>query len=94
MAIITYICTLFQAVFAKANVSTSSIGRPRMTDRCRIIQKIIKWNGPAINIRNMSKDIRHMTTENVKGTIYGVCSIAEHGMVYMYGINVAYKCKV
>ena len=56
-----------QAIFAKCNVLPTSIGRPRMTDKCRIVQKIIKWDGPTVNIRNLSKDLRNMTTEVVKG---------------------------
>ena len=58
-----------QAVFAKCSTVTTLIGRPRMTDRCRIVQKIIKSDGPMINIRKLSKDMRNITTECVKGNL-------------------------
>lgn len=55
---------------AKQTNLSSSLCRPRISERSRIISALVRSNGPVANVRSVSKNLRNMTTEYVKGSIH------------------------
>ena len=41
--------------------------RPKATDRHKVLNVIIRYHGPVVNIRNMVKNLWNITTHMVKG---------------------------
>ena len=65
--ILVQINILFQAVFAKNQNVCASISHPKATDRRKVLNAIIRYHGPVVNIRNMVKNLHNITTHMVKG---------------------------
>ena len=45
----------------------TKVSKPKATDRSRVICAMIRYPGPCVNIRLMTKKIRNMGTKLVKG---------------------------
>lgn len=54
-------------MFQKATAPTFSIGRPKPTDRNKVVCNIIKYPGAVVNVRVLAQKIRNMGTALVKG---------------------------
>ena len=54
-------------MFSKSANTSETIGRPRATDRHEVLNAVIRYNGPVVNIRNICKNIHNISTQMVKG---------------------------
>ena len=43
------------------------INKPMLTNRQKVLSAVIRSSGAVINVRNMVKNIRNITTQTVKG---------------------------
>ena len=56
-------------MFAKISSLNTSISKPKVSDRNKVVHAIIKSSGAVVNVRTLAKNIRNMTTEMVKGKL-------------------------
>lgn len=61
---------IFQAVFHKSSMGDMKLMKPKMTDRSRVVNSIIRYSGPCLVVRLLAKNIRNMATKLVKGILY------------------------
>ena len=56
-----------KAVLTRGSLTTQNIVKPKLTDRARVVQQLIKSTTPVASVRGMVKNIKHMSTELFKG---------------------------
>ena len=59
--------TVFQSLLAQGITKNVKINRPMLNNRQKVLSAVIQSSGAVINVRNMVKNIRKITTQTVKG---------------------------
>ena len=62
--------TIFQSLLVRGITKNVKINRPMLTNRQKVLSAVIRSSGAVINVRNMVKNIRKITTQTVKGKKY------------------------
>ena len=57
----------FQSLLVRGMTKNVKINKPMLTNRQKVLSGIIRSFGVVINVRNMVKNIRNITTQTVKG---------------------------
>ena len=57
----------FQSLLVRGMTKNVKINKPMLTNRQKVLSGIIRSFGAVINVRNMVKNIRNITTQTVKG---------------------------
>ena len=65
LLIAIYLC--FQAVFPKTGSTEIKLSKPKVTDKSRVVSATIRSSGPCVQLRMLTKNIKSITTDLVKG---------------------------
>ena len=57
----------FQSLLVRGMTKNVKINKPMLTNRQKVLSGIIRSFGVVINVRNMVKNVRNITTQTVKG---------------------------
>lgn len=57
----------FQSLLVRGMTKNVRINKPMLTNRQKVLSAVIRSSGAVINVRNMVKNIRNITTQTVKG---------------------------
>ena len=57
---------LFQAIFSQQQTAVMHLLKPKPSDRERVVNGLIHCPGMAVQVRTLSKNIRHVGTEVIK----------------------------
>ena len=58
---------LLQSLLVRGMPKNVKINKPMLTNRQKVLSALIRSTGVVVNVRNMVKKIRNITTQTVKG---------------------------
>ena len=58
---------LLQSLLVRGMTKNVKINKPMLTNRQKVLSALIRSSGVVVNVRNMVKNIRNITTQTVKG---------------------------
>ena len=69
---------LLQSLLVRGMPKNVKINKPMLTNRQKVLSALIRSSGVVLNVRNLVKNIRNITTQTVKGknlylNIYDSC---------------------
>ena len=60
---------MLQAIFGGGNTSFTTVTKPKPTDTSKVVSAVVRSPGCIANVRLLTKNIKNMATEVVKGKI-------------------------